>query len=59
VPVYLNFGDSIVTATSSHHYFPEGVYYDFSIGGGATSHFTNVAVLQVSSGGTVYISEKE
>jgi hypothetical protein len=59
VPVYLNFGDSSVTATSSHHYFPEGVYYDFSVGGGASSHYTHVAVLQVSSGGTVYISEKE
>jgi hypothetical protein len=59
VPVYLNFGDSSVTATSSHHYFPEGIYYDFSIGGGAASQFTHVAVLEVTSGGTVYVSEKE
>ncbi len=59
VPVYINFGDSGVTATTSSHYFPDGVYYDFSIGGGAASHFTHVAVLQAGSGGTVYISEKE
>lgn len=59
VPVYINFSDSSVTATSSHHYFPDGVYYDFSIGGDASSHYTNMAVLQVTSGGSVYISEKE
>ncbi len=59
VPVYLNFGDSGVTAAASNHYFPEGVYYDFSVGGAPASHFTHVAVLQVSGGGTVYISEKE
>ncbi len=59
VPVYMNFSDSTVTATSSHHYFPDGVYYDFSVGGDQSNHFTNLAVLQVSSGGAVYISEKE
>ena len=59
VPVYINFGDSTVTATTTSHYFPDGVYYDFSIGGGAASQFTNIAVLQVSGGGMVYVSEKE
>ncbi|MCC7305306.1 MAG: hypothetical protein IT558_03490 [Alphaproteobacteria bacterium] len=59
VPVYINFGDSSVTAASTSHYFPSGLYYDFAIGGGQTGHFTHLAVLQVSSGGTVYISEKE
>lgn len=59
VPVYINFGNSSVTATSSTHYFPAGIYYDFAIGGGQTGHYTHLAVLQVSSGGTVYISEKE
>lgn len=59
VPVYINFGNSSVTATSSSHYFPSGVYYDFAIGGDSTGHYTNLAVLQVSSGGTVYVSEKE
>ena len=59
VPVYLNFGDSSVTSANTNHYFPDGVYYDFSIGGGAASQFTHLAVLQVTSGGSVYISEKE
>lgn len=59
VPVYLNFGGSSVTASSTSHYFPSGVYYDFAIGGEQTGHFTHLAVLQVSAGGTVYVSEKE
>ena len=59
VPVYVKFGTSGVTATSSDHYFPAGVYYDFSIGGGKVGHYTHMAVIRASSDGTVYISEKE
>lgn len=60
VPVYVKFGTSSVTATSSDHYFPAGVYYDFSIGGGKVNHYTHVAVLRVGSiDGIVYVSEKE
>src|SRR5262249_10333321 len=59
VPVYVHFGDSTVTAPSSSHFFPHGVYYDFSIGGNEQAHYDHIAVLQVSSAGTVYISEKE
>ena len=59
VPVYLKFGSSSVTATSSDHYFPEGVYYDIAIGGGPTAHYTHLAVLRVFGDGDVYISEKE
>jgi hypothetical protein len=60
VPVYVRFGASTVTATSSDHYFPEGTYYDFAIGDGDKGpHATHVAVLAVSGTGTVYISEKE
>ena len=58
-PVYIKFGDSGVTATTSDHYFPGGNYYDFSIGGGKVGHYTHVAALQVSAGCTLYISEKE
>jgi len=59
-PVYVKFGtDNTVTATSSDHYFPSGVYYDFSIGGGAVGHSTHVSVIRVSTDGDVYISEKE
>ena len=59
VPVYINFGNSSVTATNTSHYFPSGVYYDFAIGGGTVAQATHLAVLQVSAGGSVYISEKE
>jgi hypothetical protein len=61
VPVYLNFGDSSVTATGSDHYFPSGVYYDIALSGGAGkgSHHDYVAVLRAEEDGTVYISEKE
>lgn len=57
--VYINFGNSSVTATSSSHYFPAGVYYDFAIGGDDTNHYTHLAVLRVGTDGDVYISEKE
>ncbi len=59
VPVYLAFGDSSVTATASDHYFPEGTYYSFSIGGDGSAHSTHVAALAFASNGTVYISEME
>ncbi len=57
--VYLKFGGASVTATSDDHFFPKGVYYDFAIGGGNTAQSAYVAALQVSTAGTVYISEKE
>lgn len=57
--VYIKFGDSSVTATTSDHYFPSGVYYDFAVGGGRVKQHTHVAVLRVSADCTLYISEKE
>lgn len=57
-PVYLKFGGSSVTATSSDHYFPAGIYYDIALGGEQTAHNTHVAALAVSANGSVYISEK-
>jgi len=61
VPVYLSFGDSSVTATSSDHYFPAGVYYDIALSGGGAkgAHHDYVAVIRAEEDGTVYISEKE
>lgn len=56
---YMAFGDSSVTATTSDHFFPAGVYYDLSIGGDQSAHHTHIAVLQESGAGTLYISEKE
>lgn len=58
VPVYIKFGDSSVTATTSEHFFPAGLYYDIAIGGENAAHYTHVAVLQADTGGNVYISEK-
>lgn len=57
--VYVKFGDATVTATSSDHYYPSGVYYDFSIGGDKVPHYTHLAVLRVTDDCSVYISEKE
>ncbi len=59
VPVYLKFGDNTVSASSSDHYFPAGVYYDFAIGDTASGHNTHLAVLRADVDGSVYISEKE
>ena len=58
-PVYIKFGDESVTATTSDHYFPEGVYYDFAIGGGKVTQATHVSVLRVDGDCSLYISEKE
>ncbi len=57
--VYIKFGDAAVTATTTDHFFPKGVYYDFAIGGDRTAHYTHIAALQVSAAGALYISEKE
>lgn len=57
--VYLKFGGASVSATSSDHFFPKNVYYDVAIGGDRTHQFTHVAAVQVSAGGTLYVSEKQ
>lgn len=57
--VYIKFGGAGVTASASDHFFPKNVYYDIALGGGRTPHFTHIAALQVTTGGMLYISEKE
>ena len=57
-PVYVAFGDASVIATTSDHYFPAGLYYDMSLGGDGAPQATHIAVLQVSTAGNVYVSEK-
>ena len=57
--VYISFGDNGVVATSSDHYFPEGVYYDFAIGGYGVDHTPYIGALAATADCTVYISEKE
>lgn len=58
VPVYVRFGGSGVTATTSDHYFPAGVYYDVAIGGEDTAQQTYIAALRVDTDGMLYVSEK-
>jgi hypothetical protein len=58
-PVYVNFGGNTITASTSDHYFPGGVYYDFAIGGDKVAQHTHLAVRAVDADCTVYISEKE
>lgn len=58
-PVFIKFGDATVTATATDHYFPEGIYYDFAIGGEKVPHYTHLSVLRADIDCTVYISEKE
>lgn len=59
VPVFVRFGGSTVTAATTDHYIPEGLYYDIAIGGDEAPQYKHVAVIRASSDGTVYISEKE
>ena len=56
--VYLKFGEGSVTASSSDHYFPSGVYHVFSLGWKVT-RATHIAALRVSTDCTLYISELE
>lgn len=58
-PVYLKFGSSSVTAASTDHYFPAGVYYDVATGGGKSGRFTHVAAIRAEQDCKLYISEKE
>ena len=57
-PVFIRFGDSTVTASSADHYFPEGLYYDFSIGGGAVAHASHISVIRANYDCEVFVSEK-
>lgn len=59
-PVFVRFGNSTVTATNTDHFYPDGFYYDFAIGGGDKGYqFTHVAVIAAGSNCTLYVSEKE
>ena len=58
-PVFLALGDDSVTATSSDHYFPAGVYYDISLGSSKAGRATHLAALRAGAvDATLYISEK-
>ncbi len=58
-PVHLRFGSSSVTAATTDHYFPEGLYYDVAIGGDDIGQYSHVAVIAASYDCKLYISEKQ
>lgn len=57
--VFLRFGDSSVTASTSDHFFPAGIYYDVAISNVKTTHYDYIAIRGAGTSGTVYLSEKE
>lgn len=59
VDIYVRLGGASVTAAGTDHFFPAGTYYDIAVGGDETGQATYIAALQVSTGGTLYVSEKE
>ena len=60
VDVFIEFGNSSITASPADHFFPAGLYYDFAINQDEESTVTNIAVVRAgTTDGTVYLSEKE
>lgn len=56
---YFQTGDSSVTASSSDHYLPADVGRVYAVGGDKQTQHTHIAVIQVSAGGTLHVSELE
>lgn len=59
-PIFIAFGDITVTANTSDHFFPEGVYYDIAIQSKGSAQYTHISAIRAEDyDGTLYISEKE
>ena len=58
-PVFLRSGDATVTAVASDHFFPEGFYYDLSLGHPLAGVHGYLSVLRADTDCVLYISEKE
>jgi len=58
-PMFIQFGDINIDATTSDHFLPAGLYYDFAIGGGKTIHTPYLSAIAVGDSGIIYISEKK
>ncbi|MCS5597896.1 MAG: hypothetical protein NZ828_11655 [Alphaproteobacteria bacterium] len=56
---FVKIGTSSVTATTSDHFIPAGIYLDIAIGPNADTQNAYMAVIAANASGTVYISEKE
>lgn len=50
--------DSNVTATTSDHFLPAGIYYDVAIGPNDANQNAYIAALSAAGDGTLYVSEK-
>lgn len=57
--VFIQFGDSTVTAGNTDHFLPKGLYYDFAIGGDKVMHMSHIATITNDADCIVYISEKQ
>lgn len=58
VPLYIKPGSSGVTATTSDHYLPAGIWCDLAIGGEDAAFSTHIAALRADTDGILYISER-
>jgi hypothetical protein len=48
-----------VTAATTDHYLPAGLYYDVSLGDARQGRHTHVAAIAAETGCMVHVSEKE
>ena len=51
---FIKMGDNAVVATAADHFFPAGIYYDFSI----KRNVEYISVLRSTADGVLHISEK-
>lgn len=56
--MYIEFGDDTVEATDESHFLAKGIYMDYIIRDRQDLSFDYVAALQVTTAGTLYISER-
>jgi hypothetical protein len=58
-PVFVRTGDASVTAGPGDHFFPEGFYYDLSLGDARQGRHSHLAVLSADADCILHLSEKE
>jgi hypothetical protein len=58
-PVFVQTGGADVTAATTDHYLPAGLYYDVSLGDARQGRHTHVAAIAAETGCMVHVSEKE
>lgn len=57
--MFVRFGDSTVTATTSDHFIPKEMWLTFSLGGDLLTAATHIAAIRDITDGTLHISEQE